>query len=53
MPRDKAESFLLKIAVLLLDAINHNEVNENGKEMGDLIYQLECFLPKDEGSQCQ
>ena len=55
MPRDKAENFLLKIAVLLLDAINNNEVNENGKEMGDLIYQLECFLPNEEDcrSQCQ
>ena len=48
MPRGKAEDFLLKIAILLLDAINENEVNENNYEMGNLIYQLECFLPKDE-----
>lgn len=40
-----AKDYVLATAIAMLDGINENEVNENGKVMGELIYELECFLP--------
>ena len=47
---DPAKHHILAVAIAMLDGICENEVNENGKEMGQLIYELECFLPEPEDS---